>query len=90
LFHSCCCCCCCSLQLPFLECEHSTHSSFKTIRLLRCRAIAQAVVRSLTLWQGPPGTGKTRTLLALVEVLVKTALAEVGVICHVITLLHCC
>ncbi|WIA20873.1 hypothetical protein OEZ85_005221 [Tetradesmus obliquus] len=40
------------------------------------KAIAQAVVRSLTLWQGPPGTGKTRTLLALVEVLVKTALAE--------------
>eukprot|EP00775_Hariotina_reticulata_P009337 gene9337-9500_t len=38
------------------------------------RAIAQAVVRSLTLWQGPPGTGKTRTLLALVEVLVKTSL----------------
>lgn len=41
------------------------------------KAIAQAVVRSLTLWQGPPGTGKTRTLLALVEVLVKTALMEV-------------
>lgn len=32
------------------------------------------MTRSLTLWQGPPGTGKTRTLLALVEVLVKTAL----------------
>jgi replication-associated recombination protein RarA len=47
--------------------------------LLLCRAIAQAVVRSLTLWQGPPGTGKTRTLLAMVEVLVKTALAEVRV-----------
>eukprot|EP00878_Enallax_costatus_P046783 GHUV01057069.1.p1 GENE.GHUV01057069.1~~GHUV01057069.1.p1 ORF type:complete len:325 (+),score=37.41 GHUV01057069.1:877-1851(+) len=39
-------------------------------------AIAQAVTRSLTLWQGPPGTGKTRTLLALVEVLVKTALQQ--------------
>lgn len=33
-----------------------------------CRAIAQAVTRTFTLWQGPPGTGKTRTLLALVEV----------------------
>lgn len=44
----------------------------------RCHrsAIAQAVVRSLTLWQGPPGTGKTRTLLALVEVLVRTSLLQ--------------
>lgn len=36
--------------------------------LFVCRAIAKAVVQTLTLWQGPPGTGKTRTLLALVEV----------------------
>jgi hypothetical protein len=67
------------LPLSFLECEHSTRGSLKIICSLPCRAIAQAVVRSLTLWQGPPGTGKTRTLLALVEVLVKTALAEVSV-----------
>ena len=31
------------------------------------RAVAKAMVSSLTLWQGPPGTGKTRTLLALIE-----------------------
>eukprot|EP00798_Chlamydomonas_sp_ICE-L_P000563 gene563-1973_t len=37
------------------------------------RAAANAVVRTFTLWQGPPGTGKTRTLLALVGVLVQTA-----------------
>lgn len=33
-------------------------------------------MRGLTLWQGPPGTGKTRTLLGLVEVLIKTALLK--------------
>lgn len=49
---------------------------FKLCILMSCRAIAQAVICSLTLWQGPPGTGKTRTLLALVEVLVKTALKK--------------
>jgi hypothetical protein len=31
------------------------------------------MVSSLTLWQGPPGTGKTRTLLALMNVLVGTS-----------------
>lgn len=36
------------------------------------RAIATAMVRTFTLWQGPPGTGKTRTLLALMDVLVRT------------------
>lgn len=36
------------------------------------RAVAKAMVSSLTLWQGPPGTGKTRTLLALLQVLVGT------------------
>jgi hypothetical protein len=37
------------------------------------RAIAQAMIRSFTLWQGPPGTGKTATLLALIEVLISAA-----------------
>lgn len=32
------------------------------------RAVAEALVHTLTLWQGPPGTGKTRTLLALMQV----------------------
>ena len=36
------------------------------------RAVALALVRGTTLWQGPPGTGKTRTLLALIAVLVAT------------------
>lgn len=35
------------------------------------RAVAEALVHTLTLWQGPPGTGKTRTLLALMQVLVR-------------------
>ncbi|GLC68768.1 hypothetical protein PLESTF_000734600 [Pleodorina starrii] len=35
------------------------------------RAVAAALTRTVTLWQGPPGTGKTRTLLALIEVLVR-------------------
>jgi DNA polymerase III delta prime subunit len=37
------------------------------------RAIADAMVSSVTLHQGPPGTGKTATLLALVQVLVGAA-----------------
>jgi hypothetical protein len=37
------------------------------------RAVAKAMVSSLTLWQGPPGTGKTRTLLALMQVMVGTS-----------------
>lgn len=41
-----------------------------------CRAIADAVTHSLSLWQGPPGTGKTRTLLALIEVLVRADRAQ--------------
>lgn len=40
------------------------------------RAIAQAMVQSFTLWQGPPGTGKTRTLVALMDVLVQTMQAD--------------
>ncbi|KAL3136519.1 hypothetical protein ABBQ38_005768 [Trebouxia sp. C0009 RCD-2024] len=35
-------------------------------------AVAKAIFRRFTLWQGPPGTGKTRTLLAFMEVMVKT------------------
>lgn len=36
-------------------------------------AIARACLQGVTLWQGPPGTGKTRTLLGLMEVLVRAA-----------------
>lgn len=35
-------------------------------------AVAKAIFRRFTLWQGPPGTGKTRTLLAFIEIMVKT------------------
>ncbi|KIY98472.1 hypothetical protein MNEG_9491 [Monoraphidium neglectum] len=34
------------------------------------KAVADAMIASVTLWQGPPGTGKTATLLALIQVLV--------------------
>ncbi|KAK9807686.1 hypothetical protein WJX72_006138 [[Myrmecia] bisecta] len=44
----------------------------KTLNASQRRAIATAIAGSLTLWQGPPGTGKTRTLLALIQVLVGT------------------
>ncbi|KAI8467725.1 MAG: P-loop containing nucleoside triphosphate hydrolase protein [Monoraphidium minutum] len=37
------------------------------------KAIADAMISSVTLWQGPPGTGKTATLLALIQVLVGAA-----------------
>lgn len=37
------------------------------------RAVAKSMVSSFSLWQGPPGTGKTRTLLALIRVLVGTS-----------------
>lgn len=36
-------------------------------------SVGEALTRSFTLWQGPPGTGKTRTLLALIEVLVRAS-----------------
>jgi regulator of nonsense transcripts 1 len=38
-------------------------------------AVTKAMTRTFTLWQGPPGTGKTRTLLAYVEAMVRTAAA---------------
>jgi replication-associated recombination protein RarA len=50
-----------TLQLEALLLMHQAVVLFR-------RAIAKAVLQTLTLWQGPPGTGKTRTLLALVEV----------------------
>ncbi|KAG2491441.1 hypothetical protein HYH03_010227 [Edaphochlamys debaryana] len=40
------------------------------------RAVAAALSRTVTLWQGPPGTGKTRTLMALIEVLVRVRNAD--------------
>ncbi|GIL63680.1 hypothetical protein Vafri_17705 [Volvox africanus] len=42
------------------------------------RAVAAALTRTVTLWQGPPGTGKTRTLLALIEILVRVRNAGLG------------
>lgn len=63
---------CCTLPSPLPRHTNPPHAHIPHAR----SAIAEAVVRSLTLWQGPPGTGKTRTLLGLVEVLVRTALLQ--------------
>ncbi|KAK9835543.1 hypothetical protein WJX74_002650 [Apatococcus lobatus] len=35
------------------------------------QAIATALTRTISLWQGPPGTGKTRTLVALMQVVLQ-------------------
>ncbi|KAI3430973.1 hypothetical protein D9Q98_009377 [Chlorella vulgaris] len=40
------------------------------------RAVAIAITRTYTLWQGPPGTGKTRTLMAFIEVMVRSVAAS--------------
>jgi len=42
-------------------------------------AIATAAAQTFTLWQGPPGTGKTRTLHALVQLLVMASAADTSV-----------
>jgi DNA polymerase III delta prime subunit len=42
------------------------------------RAVAKSMTSGFTLWQGPPGTGKTRTLLALIKVLVNTSAKKIA------------